>query len=149
MNYFNKYVLKVDSFASAQNIWGVALKSRHGITHFSKIDRSESTFYSSFMNYDNNDDCIKQLVLTVGKPLSNCQTSDRRYIYSSRVRNIRTIYVYVIFMVYSDNVRLRHIYSFYFSSKNKLAYIPGIYLKYNVRKVWSDGQRTFHGRSNV
>ena len=36
-------------------------------------------------------------------------------------------------MVYSDDIRLRYIYGFYFSSK-KLSYIPRIYLKYNVRK---------------
>ena len=54
------------------------------------------------MNYDNNDEWIKQLVLTVGKPMSTCQPSDRRYIYSLWVRYIQTIYVYVIFMVYSD-----------------------------------------------
>ena len=46
------------------------------------MNRSESTFCLSFMNYDNNDDCIKQLVLTVGKPLSTYQTSDRRHIYT-------------------------------------------------------------------
>ena len=72
-------------------------------------------------------------MLTVGKPLSTCQTSDRRYIYSLRVRYIPAIYVYVIFMVYSDDIRLRYIYGFYFSSK-KLSYIPKKYLKYNVRK---------------
>ena len=36
-------------------------------------------------------------------------------------------------MVYSDDIRLRYIYGFYFSSK-KLSYIPQKYLKYNVRK---------------
>ena len=97
------------------------------------MNRSESTFCLSFINYNNNDDWIKQFVLTVGKPLSTCQTSDRRYIYSLWVRYIRTIYVYVIFMVYSDDICLRYIYGFYFSSK-KLSYIPKKYLKYNVRK---------------
>ena len=97
------------------------------------MNRSESTFCSSFINYGNNDDWIKQLVLTVGKPLSICQTSDRRYIYSLWVRYIRTISVYVIFMVYSDDIHIRYIYGFYFPSK-KLSFIPRIYLKYNVRK---------------
>ena len=87
----------------------------------------------SFINYHNNDEWIKQLVLTVGKPLSTCQTSDRRYIYTLWERYIRMIYVYVIFMVYSDDIRLRYIYGFYFSSK-KLSYITKQYLKYNVRK---------------
>ena len=41
--------------------------------------------------------------------------------------------VYVIFMVYSDDIRLRYIYGFCFSSK-KLLYIPRKYLKYNVQK---------------
>ena len=36
-------------------------------------------------------------------------------------------------MVYSDDIRLRYIYGFYFSSK-KLSYIPKKYVKYNVRK---------------
>ena len=36
-------------------------------------------------------------------------------------------------MVYSDDICLRYIYGFYFSSK-KLSYIPKKYLKYNVRK---------------
>ena len=36
-------------------------------------------------------------------------------------------------MVYSDDICLRYIYGFYFSSK-KLSYIPQKYLKYNVRK---------------
>ena len=53
-----------------------------------------------------------------GQTTEYCQTSDRRYIYSLWVRYIRTIYVYVIFMVYSDDIRLRYIYGFYFSSKN-------------------------------
>ena len=79
------------------------------------MNRLESIFCLSFINYNNNDNWIKQLVLTVGKPLSTCQTSESRYIYSLWVR---TIYVYVIFMVYSDDVRLRYIYGFYFSSKN-------------------------------
>ena len=97
------------------------------------MNRTESTFCLSFINNNNNNDWIKQLVLTVGKPLSTCQTSDRRYIYSLWVRYIQTIYVYVIFMVYSDDIRLRYIYDFYFSSK-KLSDIPQKYLKYNVRK---------------
>ena len=107
------------------------------------MNRSESTFCFSFINYNYNDDWIKHFVLTVGKPLSTCQTSDRRYIYSLWVRYIRTIYVYVIFMVYSDDIRLRYIYGFYFSSK-KLSYIPKKIPK-NITsvKVWSDGQRTF------
>ena len=97
------------------------------------MNRSESTFCLSFINHNKNDDCIKQLVLTVGKPLSTGQTSDRRYIYSLWVRYIGTIYIYVIFMVYSDEIRVRYIYGFYLSSK-KLSYIPKKYLKYNVRK---------------
>ena len=36
-------------------------------------------------------------------------------------------------MVYSDDIRLRYIYGFYFSSK-KLSYTPKKYLKCNVRK---------------
>ena len=98
------------------------------------MNRSKSTFCLSFINYKNNDDWIKQWVLTVGKPLSTCQTSDRRYVYSLWVRYIRTIYIYVIFMVYSDDIRLLYIYGFYFSSKKKFIYIPPKYLKYNVRK---------------
>ena len=56
-------------------------------------------------------------------------------------------YVYVIFMVYSDDIRLRYICGFYFSSK-KLSYIPRIYLKYNVRKGMvgrSEDVRKFSG----
>ena len=34
---FAKYFLKVYPFARAQKIQGVALKSRHGNTHFNKI----------------------------------------------------------------------------------------------------------------
>ena len=82
------------------------------------MNRSEITIYSSFMNYDYNDDWIKQWVLTVDKPLSTCQTFNRRYIYSLWVRYIRTKYVYVIIMVYSDDIYLRYIYGIYFSSKN-------------------------------
>ena len=36
-------------------------------------------------------------------------------------------------MVYLDDICLRYIYGFYFSSK-KLSYIPKKYVKYNVRK---------------
>ena len=69
------------------------------------MNPAESKF-SSFINYDNNDDWIKQLVLTVDKPVSTCQTSDRRNIHSSWVRYIRTIYVYVIFIFYSYDITL-------------------------------------------
>ena len=87
------------------------------------MNQSESTFCLSFINHNNNDDWIKQLVLAEGKPLRTCQTSDWHYIYSLWVRYIRTINVYVIFIVYSDDICLRYIYGFYFSSK-KLSYIP-------------------------
>ena len=97
------------------------------------MNQSESIFCLSFINYNNSDDWIKQIVLTADKLLSTCQTSDRRYIYSLWVRYIRTIYVYVIFMVYSDDIRVRYIYGFYFSSKNFHIY-PKKYLKHNVRK---------------
>ena len=78
---------------------------------------SESTFCSSFFNYDNKDDWIKQLVLTVGKPLSTWQMY---------IRYIRTIYVYVIFILYSGDTRLRYIYGFYFSSKKTFIYTQKI-----------------------
>ena len=81
------------------------------------MNRSESTFCLSYITYNNNDDWIKELVLTVGKPLSTCQTSDRRYIYSLWLRYIRTIYVYVTFMIYSDDIHVRYIYGICFLSK--------------------------------
>ena len=55
------------------------------------MNQSESTFCSSFINYNKNDDWIKQLVLTVGKSLSTSQ-------------NVRqTLYLFVMSTVYSDD----------------------------------------------
>ena len=110
------------------------------------MNRLEITICSSFMSYDNNA-WIKQLVLTVNK-LSTCQTSNRRYISSFWVRYIRTVYVYVITMVHSDDISLSYIYSIYFSLK-KIHIYPEYTQSITSVKVWSDGQRTFHGRSNI
>ena len=100
------------------------------------MNRPESTVCLSFINYNNNDDWIKQLALTVGKPPIICKTSDRHYIYSLCVRYIRTIYVYVVFKVFTFRQKKIHIY-------------PENTLNITSLKVWSDGQMAFHGRSNV
>ena len=48
-----------------------------------------------------------------GWPLSICQASNRRHMYSLLVRYIRTIYVYVIITVFTFRQKKIHIYPDY------------------------------------
>ena len=95
MNNFNKHIIKVYPFESAQKFWGVALKSRHRSTNFTKMNRLETAFCLSLW---------LMIIIIIEK--KNHEYWQWVWPLSMRPIVQQTSYVFVMSTVYSDGISL-------------------------------------------